>query len=310
MAPNEPKSMQMPKNIKLPGLFQQSDGGKVTRLDGAFSPLQFTGTNVYSDIDLPHIESFELTGRALSENGDSLVRNLIADMNKLGVQSFYLNLGLEPKGRYPLVSTPRAKAFVTQLGKELKEYQQLALDNGADLDISVRYASEMNISTVYSAAPNSNQYKSTFATIHDLLKDENDSIRMAFSPALNFGTNLDALTGFYPGDNLVDLITCTWYINGDTPGTDPAQAISRMKKYFRDRKTKAKPFAFDEMGAFLNNSNDVPLQMMFEAIESLENELEFDYLTVFMQNASSGKGRYNFNPTLAFLGAGAVVAGQ
>lgn len=292
--------MAVPQNIEKLGLFQQSNSGQVTRLKGAFPPLRFRGTNIYPHLDPSHFHS----GNAISPGSDAIVNDLIEDMAALGITSYYLNVGLEPTGGYGYVMTPEGTTLLGKLATQLRGYQQKAVARGAHLDIVVRYASEMNISDAYSAHPDPTAYKDTLKEIRKRLNPNGlPPIRLAYSPALSFQTVEADLSRYFPEDaHLIDVISCTWYINGHTAGSSSTDALRVMKDYFLHRLGRGKPFGIDEIGGWDgHNSNDIPLAQMFSALAALSGQVRFDYVTVFLENAKDGKANYNLNPTLNFL---------
>jgi hypothetical protein len=277
-----------PSNIDLLGIFQEADDGAVSKLDQVFQGVA-RGTNTYV-----HLEeaTFTLPGdTAFTANDAGEIEAFIGSMKTLGATRFYLNVGLEPTAGYDYATSPNGLAIATKLANDLLGYQQVAALNGAVLEVYVRYASEMNLGSYLTPPPQAGGMHSacsrSFQVIASTLKGINPSIQMVFSPAINFETNDDTLHLFWPGANFVDVIACTWYINGATANTSTSDAITNMTDYFLHRLGASTKFGIDELGGWnpaADNQNDSYLGLMFEGIAQISGQVDFAYVTAFLQN--------------------------
>jgi hypothetical protein len=287
-----------PPNITTIGIFQESDQGAVTT--DLADPNVFggigRGINAYVHVD---DTTLAFGNSALSPASLAYLGQFLTSMANNGAASFYLNIGLEPTAGYDYVSTQSGQTICGRLAADITALQTTATNNGGQLTVTVRYASEMNLGS-YPVANGEDPhaaYSSTFRNVAGILKNANQNIQMAFSPAINFQITDTTFPLFWPGADVVDVISCTWYINGATIGTTPSTAITNLQDYFLHRVGANKIFGIDEMGAWdpVNQSNDNFLSLMFNGIGQLNGHVQLAYTTVFLDNAPGG-AQYNHNP--------------
>ena len=289
-----------PQNIRQIGIFQQSDTGAMSALDQVFGGIGRC-TNIYVSMDHDRLAMVD-NGSAFSDNANAFLTSVIASMQTLGATSYYLNVGLEPKAGYSFAESADGKKIAEQLARDIAELQDRARANGAQLDVTVRYASEMNLKPYPSGDKPHEEYSRTYRLVYGWMKSINPTIKMAYSPAINFEVDDTKLSVYFPGADVVDVISCTWYTNGANPRSSLHESMVRVAKYFLHRTGAHKPFGIDEIGGWdpANNSNDTYLATMFAALRHLSGRVSFEYVSVFLQNGP-GERKWNQNPTLAFL---------
>ena len=59
-------------------------------------------------------------------------------------------------------------------------------------------------------------------------------------------TNPQPVNNYWPGDQFVDLVSCTWYVGND--GSDLTTATNNLSRYLRSYLPRNKPFAMDALG--------------------------------------------------------------
>ena len=101
----------------------------------------------------------------------------------------------------------------------------------------------------------------------------------------------------WPGDEWIDVVSCTWYV-GEAAHVESAAAV--LSRYVREFASKGKRFGIDELGGADGRAgNDSVLQRMFAALGEMrvgDRRVAWDYGTLFLHG-----GRWNADATLSFL---------
>jgi beta-mannanase len=193
--------------------------------------------------------------------------------------------------------------LVTKLADELNAVQQSVRSDSGDtkqLSIVVRYASEMN-DRPNTEAPEATKnwghkpeaFRETFQTVRDIFTAHAPGLLFAFSPAIR--ADLDPavnnpghrehfrLSNYWPGDDLVDYVSCTWYVDGQN---NFQPATNYLRSYFQEFQPQIPRLGIDEIGGFVNGSNQAMLEAMIDEIERLNATVPgmfFNYLTFFLE---------------------------
>jgi hypothetical protein len=264
------------------------------------STYRFDGANFYYGINPINANHFAATGTALQGWHHAFYEGVMGELDDR--ESTRVVLGLEPPSKGvadPYAYVTANLGLVEKLATELEVYQARASEQGKTLDITVRFASEMNVLTsenAYAGFPA--RYRASFRTIREIFRDKAPRILFCFSPAIRSDLKLTGLSSYWPGDDVVDLIACTWYIGRQS---DYATAVTRFRTYCRHRVVKGLPFAIDELGgcetvggsgtmgdSFLLRMRDVILGLGAEGID-------FQYVTLFLES------KWGESPTLSWV---------
>jgi hypothetical protein len=177
------------------------------------------------------------------------------------------------------------------------------------LRVVVRYASEMNDTSI-SGGKQSNLYagdpdgfKASFQDVRQIFDQTAPGVAFAFSPAIRRDLTEPNLHDYWPGDDAVDIISCTWYL-GDTSQFNGAAAF--FTAYVLHREGVGKPFAIDEMGGCqtvplpgdqeTGKDNDATLKRMSGVLQKLKQDgITFSYVTVFLNS------KWGIDPTLDWV---------
>lgn len=263
------------------------------------------GTNQYYAINAANVSGFEQseTHSALNPTQRGAFDDLLSRLIDGPAARKTIVLGLEPdtfrrnnRKEYLYDAAVAHPDLLAKLATELAEMQAEAKDAGKRFDIIIRYASEMN-DTALPLADRANAYKSTFATIRRIFAEKAPGVLFSFSPALRADLPEPAITQFWPGNALVDVIAGTWYIGAPSQRT---AAIKNMTNYFLHRKGAGKPFALSEVGGCNANGagNDAVLKDMFGQLGALAKQgVSFSYVTIFVE------AKYGTDATLRFITA-------
>src|SRR5262249_4484861 len=128
-------------------------------------------------------------------------------------------LGVEPPQQSdPFGFVAESESLVATLAQELGAFQAAAREAGKRLNIVIRYASEMNDvslssgvrANLYAGQPE--EYKTSFRSVREIFRSQAPEIQFAFSPAIRRDLQEPVLSSYWPGDDFVDVISCTWYI--------------------------------------------------------------------------------------------------
>lgn len=299
-----------PGNIERIGIFLVPDGKRPKSIHDHGLPgvnVPFQGTNTFVTIDDKAYN--RLHGprkRVLSELSDFITDQLRADIPHLGSKTLFLNVGMEPPPQnLPYLETARARKIVEALSQELAGLRSAFAQAGADLDVVVRFASEMNLGA-YNIAPADHPYslyKDSFTRVGQTLKAADSNIKMSFSPGLNFQGKHNHIAKFWPGVENVDLVGGTFYMNGATADSSIEMTIAQICRYLADYRPYGLPFVVDEVGSWdpINRDNNRFTQAMIEAIGAFGPEVHVSYLSLFYSNGPNSAKNYNRNPSPTFL---------
>lgn len=253
------------------------------------------GMNFYIGINEINATSFASTGRALNPSHRSFFRCFLEDLGASKKRRKTVVIGLEPpQCDSPYVFVTTQQKYLKKLAEELASLQQQARSFGADLDLVIRYASEMNVS------PKENRYAGdpqafidSFRIVRPIFRAAAPGIRFAFSPGIRVDLNPDRLSAYWP-DKGVDVVAGTWYVGreGDAQGS-----MGHMRSYVQWAQDKNLPLGIDELGGKVHESsdNDAMLARMFTHLRELNRPPSFDYVTVFLEKP------WGNDATLAFV---------
>ena len=263
------------------------------------------GANFYYGLNAAGAANLGQRGTAMRENHRAFFRMAVDAAVHGARQRWLVNLGLwpfEPADPYGFVAAN--PDLVRRVAEELRGYQEEAAHLGGRLDIVVRYASEMNDPAKpgqpWGRPPgpwdpaSAEPYRRTFAQVRRIFAEHAPATRFTFSPALradHTGERYTMIPDFWPGDSLVDLVSCTWYVGRaeHLPG-----ALANLDRYLAWRKERGKPFGIDEVGGIDGErDNDRVLQAMFAALA--ERDVEVEYATLFLMS------KWGTDATLGFL---------
>lgn len=285
------------------------------------------GLNFYYGINDFNVAAIGNTGNAL--NFDQ--KQFFQGAN--GVEQFALDsaapeklvvFGLEPPHLVDFQGTPESGAanpfgfvlnhldLVTKLADELNAAQNRVRNKSGgtkQLSIVVRYASEMNdrprSETTASSSSWGHQpalFKQSYASVRAIFSTHAPGVLFAFSPAIRADLNPSAnphhpqlfnLLNYWPGDQLVDYVSATWYVEGH----DKLQAATNyFKSYFLQFQAHGKPLGIDEIGGVTNGSNAVLSAMITKIDELTAHGTTFSYLTFFLD------GRFGQDADLTTFG--------
>jgi|GEM_PF-1916354 len=191
--------------------------------------------------------------------------------------------------------------LIKQLAIELKRYHDEALNKDKNFRIIIRYASEMNASD-NEWHNNPEEYKSTYRAISKIFKIDVafTDVQFNFSPVMRIGMDLSTIKQYWPGDDYVDIVSCTWYIGKKE---DAENSTKRFDEYFQWAMDKGKPFGIDELGGrnlhYTEKSidNSERISLMMEHLISLGKQC--DYVTTFL--GGSDDYPYKYAVTLEHL---------
>lgn len=265
------------------------------------------GVNAYYGVNNTAVAHWQMTGEALRIHHRALIDDVLATLAASDHSVKTLNLGLWPfQAPEPYSFIENHLTLLETLAAELDAYQKRAGEKGKRLDIVVRYASEMNDPAKpgqpwgRGRLPDAEQreaYRRTFGMVRERFRGRAPGVRFAFSPALRADIRDERyadIAAYWPGDEVVDVVSCTWYVGRDT---DFERGVAAMRAYFLDRKGQRAAFGIDEIGGIDEDAgNDAMLQRMFAAVSELSVEgAAMDYATLFLGS------KWGKDATLGFL---------
>jgi hypothetical protein len=315
--------------MAIPGVekllyFKQGPNGVMTPAEFESDPLygfEPDGVNFYYGIDDFNVAALQQTGNALNFDQAAFFQNMQQFALGSAAPEKLVVLGLEPPHLVNFQGKPESGAgdpfgfllnhldLVTKLADELNAVQQSVRSdsNGAkQLGIVVRYASEMN-DRPHSESPTSQNcwghqpaaFKQSFQTVRNIFSAHAPGLLFTFSPAIRADLDpavnphdaaLFELSNYWPGDNLVNSVSCTWYVDGEN--TLDA-AFNYFKSYFLQFQPRGKPLGVDEIGGVSNGSNQAVLTAMIAKLGELApHYMHFNYLTFFLS------GQYGIDANL------------
>jgi hypothetical protein len=263
------------------------------------------GVNFYYGLNAAGVAHLKQHGTAMRENHRTFFRMAVDVAARRRHKRFLVNLGLwpfEPPDPYGFVAGH--PELVQRVAEELRGYQDDAQRRGGRLDLVVRYASEMNDPATpgqpWGRPPVrwepalAEPYKRTLAHVRAIFARHAPAVRFTFSPALradHTGERYDMIREFWPGERLVDLVSCTWYIGRSE---HLRGAVENLERYLAWAKPFGKSFALDEIGGIDGETgSDWMLEQMFKALQ--ERSVQAEYATLFLMS------KWGRDATLAFL---------
>jgi len=285
-----------PQNVATLLYFRPGErGGTQT-----FSEFQRTygfepgGVNAYYGLNNSAVAQWQMTGAALREQHRALLDDVLAALAASPRLGKTVDFGLWPyQPPEPFGFVRNHLTLVGTLASELHEYQHRARALGKHLDVVVRFASEMN-DPAKTGMPwgrskpvdpeQQSAYRETFQLVRSVFQERAPRVRFAFAPTVRAdirGDRLKMIDDYWPGDGLVDVISCTWYVGREA---DFARASENLRAYVTAWKPKGVPFALNEIGGINEDQgNDAMLQRMLAALSDLrESGISFDYATLFL----------------------------
>ncbi len=283
--------------------------GKVLTLEQAREKYGFEpdGTNFYFGINQANVEGFASTGHALNAYDRDFIAGFVAALKSSGAKEKTLILGVEPsQGPRPYAYVLQHLAIIEKLAVELAEFQAEAEAAGKQLNVVIRYASEMN-DTGQVQGGNPVGYKETFIAVQQAFAKHAPGIPISFSPALRADLPETSIAQYWPGDEYVGVIGGTWYVGSME---QEERSLANMRAYFIRRVGAKKPFAISELGGCKASSdhsgegNDAMMQRMLDHLRDLKQEnVSFRYVTLFLQS------KWGTDATLAFAAGLALNEG-
>lgn len=287
---------QLPENVSKALYFRNDASGRTWSQSAFVDRYGFEpdGVNGYYGVNNAAVAHWQMKGEALRSHHRVVLDDLLAALLASRRPEKTLNLGLWPfQPPEPYGFVENHLSLIETLAVELAAYQQRARDKGKKLDVVVRYASEMSDPAKpgqpwgRGKLPDPEQaeaYRETFALVRRRFHANAPEVRFAFSPAIRADirdARYDLIADYWPGDDLVDVVSCTWYVGreGDFPG-----AVSTLQRYIAQWKDRGKAFGIDEIGGINEDAgNDAMLQRMFGVLAGLRTEgVRFDYVTLFL----------------------------
>jgi|GEM_PF-2585760 len=176
---------------------------------------------------------------------------------------------------------------IEDLAKDLNGFQQ-GLTDGRKLRIVVRFASEMNTgaNNKWSGVPDS--FKKAWEKVYGTFKGVSEEFVMNFAPFVYVdsvvdGPGSDAISNYWPGVNLVDIVGCTWYAGS---GNAVRPAKDNLDAYFGAFAGTGLPYAVSEMCGCCDRKTgrgkaDV-VQSMFWHLINFDSKQPLNHVTFFL----------------------------
>lgn len=270
--------------------------------------VRFSGTNLYFGVNSAAAERVAVGSPALLPSHEVVVRSAAAAATPERDQ--ILVVGLWPfEAENPFEFLVEHLDVVRAVAAELEEFRMRAGEGV--LRLVIRYASEMNDP----AKPGhpwgrrlpvdpeqAEKFRMSYREVRRIFADLCPDAAFTFSPALrrdNAGERYALIKDYWPGDGLVDIIGCTWYV-GRT--TDYPAACEVLHRYHHEMRGRAPRHAIDEAGgASTGGENTTMLGAMLNWLSLIEREeIRLDYLSLFLN------GRWGAQADLLQLGLGAA----
>lgn len=270
-------------------------------------PQTFVGTNAYYGISTTNVRFFDCSGgtQAMNLRHVDLFKALVVNLLRSNVAEWTLNISLEPLEKvFPFVYVGQHWDLLAKLAAEIHGFQTTVRNDSSrkSLRVIIRYASEMNdtaadehgkIYSTYAGEPAA--FRETFRAVRTVFADAAPLVQFAFSPAIRKDLPEAAIAAYWPGDDVVDIVSGTWYVGDEDQF---AGALANFTAHFRRWKNSGKPFGIDEFGGCRTLNRDTPnetgdqndafLQRMSGAIADLAAEgIGFQYASIFV-NAKWG----------------------
>jgi hypothetical protein len=263
----------------------KADQLNLADLQGQYG-VRIVGTNMYYGMIEPNLSLPNSQG--LQGSARTFILDLISAMPAGG--SATIDLGLEPDNRDNNSGSPATRLarvatdpqldLIERLARELGELQDTAAMMGKELRIVIRFASEMNGGNRYSGAPRAftDAYKSVAARLRT-----NRRLLLNFAPFVFADAHPDHFADYWPGDSLVDVVGCTWYVghNINLPG-----AKANLDLYFHNFSSRGKPFCISELGGAVDRdvSGDTGVfSKMVRHLVDLPIDAPLDHVTLFLE---------------------------
>jgi len=265
-------------------------------------PIDPAGTLDYYGFGEENVRHFHQKGSALNDNHRKVLDDLLASLRASDRDEMTYLFVLSPyelKGPFEFVAANMD--VVRALAVQLNGYQAAARGRGKRLNVVVRYASEMNDAGGRSYQGDPCAFVPSFIAVRGVFAEHAPRILFSFSPALRADLDVPKIADYWPGDEYVDIVGATWYVHGEK---QRVLGMQHVRDYFLTSLARGKPFAVDEFGGALGESdediyrdNDVMLEAMLHELEALAlQNVTFKYGTIFLDD-----GKYGVDATLRFL---------
>jgi hypothetical protein len=283
------------------------------------------GVNIYYGVLKPEEATPPVPGTALQVHHqkqlDDVLANLLA---KPELSLATVNIVIEPLDKNdPYGVLTQQLEQIKQLARDLNGYQTRAFEESGGekrLQIVIRYASEMNginldpTSQPWGRSPGidvkkqQENFRKTYVQVWEQFRVLAPDILFAFSPILHRGVerDFDLIAGYWPGDDQVDVLSCTWYARYNDPGEhddEDRTAVSEVARLFRKYlelfSGKKKPIGIDEIGGTRGEGprardNDCVLMELLAALPPFTAEQPLLYVTFFQDADWAKDARLSF----------------
>lgn len=269
------------------------------QLEAASSEVK--GTNDYYSLAA---NAQELPLRALPQAKQDRYLALVAASQH---DEFTLMLGLEP----PKLETPEAcfieattSARLEQtklLGRDLALLQQQIRLTGKTLRVVIRIASEMNPQAGNKWSGKSVPFKSAYRKLALALRagaqaanhqSADGDFQLSFSPLINKNAALAKIKPYWPGDDVVDLVGCTYY---SRDGDKHEDARKNLADYFREFAKNQRQCCIDEFGCgqkpnlpVSRTANNAFYRSSITWLKGVDVSARVDHCTLFLLESWQG----------------------
>jgi C1A family cysteine protease len=254
------------------------------------------GTNMYwglqdANLDLP-------AGQGLQTEASQFITDFVSALppGGIGVIDFALEPNSTLVGAEAFADVNARLAKIGDLGTDLATHQTAATNAGKTLRLVVRFASEMNLGSgnLWAGAPD--DFRQAWVNVRQALANPQLTFLMNFAPFIYAGATISgndpaAVTQYWPGDDQVDIVGCTWYAGN---GADIPGAKNLLDAYFNAFAGKNLSYAVSELGGSCNKAtglrNTEAVQSMFWHLRNFRSDQTLDHVTFFLEQPWSGAG--------------------
>ncbi len=265
-------------------------------------PVVPAGTLDYYGFVKTNVEHFYDKGSALNDNHRAVLNALMGSLlgsDRDELTYLFVLMPSEPDRTFDYVAANMD--VIRRLAVELDGYQAAARAAMKRLNVVVRYASEMNDAGGHGYRGDPGAFVKSFVAVRRVFAELAPRVLFSFSPALRADLDVREIAKYWPGDEHVDIVGATWYVHGEQ---QRLRGMQHVRDYFLTSLARGKPFAVDEFGGALGESdegiyrnNDVMLEAMLHELEALAlQNVRFTYGTIFLDD-----GKYGVDATLRFL---------
>jgi len=265
------------------------EGDQVNLLDlrQLYGP-NIRGTNMYWGFEAPNLDL--PAGQGLDGTKMQFIRDFTAG---LGVGEIgTIDLCLEPHGDHrsseSFAHVDAHLGKVRDLASDLVSLQSEAALEDKGLRFVIRFASEMNPepNNAWSGFPD--DFQRSWVNVWNAIKGVSHDLLMNFAPGIELETRTDgndfhAIKMYWPGDDLVDIVGCTWYA-GSGHAINPAK--ERLDEYFQFFSDKGLPYCVSELGGTCDKAlklrSTQVVQSMFRHLLNFDSDQHLSHATLFL----------------------------